>query len=192
MKVNWFHSLIYTPLFSALFIIFTLTQIKLPFSPVPFTLQTLGVILAGVYLKPQAAFISIFIVIILALIGLPVFGGESGLTYILGSTGGFIFYFPFGALIISHLTHFVLNFDSNKPSKLRLVTYFSVVFTLFGLVMPYIFGIPWFINVLDVSFVTAMKMACYPYLIFDFVKIIIAVAVLITMKKTVLFIRLQQ
>jgi len=193
MNANWIRSLAYTLIFSVLFIVFTMMQIKLSFSPVPFTLQTLAVILAGVFLKPQAAFISIFIVIILSLIGLPVFAGNSGLAYILGPTGGFISYFPFGALIISHLTQLGLNYDVIKQSKLRLVAYFSVVFTLFGLVMPYVIGIPWFMNVLpDMSFERAMTIACYPYLLFDPTKIIIAIIVLITMKKAILQIRLHQ
>ncbi|HIW34593.1 MAG TPA: biotin transporter BioY [Candidatus Paenibacillus intestinavium] len=192
MKVVSMRSLVYIALFSALFIVFTTLQIKLSFSPVPITLQTLAFVLAGIFLKPRAAFLSIFIVIILGAIGLPVFAGKSGLAYIFGPTGGFIFYFPVGALIISYLTQLGMNFNFNKQTKLLSITYFATVFIVFGLVMSYVIGIPWFMAVLDMSFTKALTLACYPYLLFDFIKMAIAVAIVMTMKKGIQHMRLQQ
>ena len=75
-------------------------------SLVPITLQTLGIYLIGLVLKPKIAFISSLIYILMGAIGLPVYSGFSaGLSTILGPTGGYIFSFPITALIISYLVH---------------------------------------------------------------------------------------
>jgi len=66
-------------------------SIPIPFSPVPFTGQVLGVFLAGTLLGGKAGFISVLIYIILGVAGLPVFSmGRGGLQVILGHTGGYL------------------------------------------------------------------------------------------------------
>lgn len=192
MKAISIRSLVYIALFSALFIVFSAVSIKLSYSPVPFTLQTLAVILAGIFLKPRNAFLSIIIVIILGLIGLPVFGGKSGLAHILGPTGGFIFSFAIGALLISYLTQYGLSLKFSKFPKLLSILYFLFVFLIFGLVFPYVIGVPWFMMVLDMGLNKALTLSCYPYLLTDFFKIIVAVLVVTILRKTVTTFRFQQ
>lgn len=52
--------------------------ITIPLGPVPFTLQTLFVILAGLFLKPSHAGLSAFLYMLIGLIGVPIFAGFSG------------------------------------------------------------------------------------------------------------------
>ena len=102
-------------------------------SLVPITLQTLGIYLIGLVLKPKIAFISSLIYILMGAIGLPVYSGFSaGLSTILGPTGGYIFSFPITALIISYLVHY------------RSTTIFKFGALILGTIICYLIGTLWF------------------------------------------------
>jgi biotin transport system substrate-specific component len=80
-------------------------QIEIPNQPVPFTLQTFFVFLAGAFLGKRGAAISMSFYLILGASGLPVFsGGAFGLVKILGPTGGYLLSFPIAAFAIGYLT----------------------------------------------------------------------------------------
>ena len=65
--------------------------IKIPFVPVPMTLQTLFALLAAACLPPSMAVSSIVIYIFLGAIGLPILTAGGGLAAVLGPTGGYLF-----------------------------------------------------------------------------------------------------
>lgn len=191
MKAVPIRSLVYIALCSAVFIVFSAIQLKMAFSPVPITLQTMAVIIAGMLLKPRDAFISIVIVIVLGIFGLPVFGGKSGLAHIFGPTGGFIIYFPFGAMLIS----LWINASTAKVARLTVkkIVSFLVAFLLFSSWLAYAVGVPWFMAVLDnMTLAKALALACYPYLLGDVLKSIIALAVFIALYKPIMKLRSQQ
>jgi len=71
-------------------------RIPLPFSPVPLTLQTLFVLLAGVTLGASAGAASQVLYLAAGACGLPVFAGSAGLA---GPTAGYLLAFPLAALI---------------------------------------------------------------------------------------------
>jgi biotin transport system substrate-specific component len=86
----------------AAFILFTAIgaqlAVPLPFSPVPITMQTLFVVLAGMTLGPRDGFIAIVSYLALGLGGAPVFAGFAfGPTAFTGLTGGYLFAFPVAA-----------------------------------------------------------------------------------------------
>ncbi|HOO47090.1 MAG TPA: biotin transporter BioY, partial [Deltaproteobacteria bacterium] len=64
--------------------------IKIPIAPVPITLQNFFVILSGIILGPKAGALSQIVYIIIGLIGLPVFSGGGGPSYIFKPTFGYI------------------------------------------------------------------------------------------------------
>ncbi|WRK51939.1 biotin transporter BioY [Coprobacillaceae bacterium CR2/5/TPMF4] len=70
-------NMLYCALFACLIAILAQIQIALP-TLVPITLQTLGVYLVSLLLKPKLAFISTLVYVFMGAIGLPVFGGFSG------------------------------------------------------------------------------------------------------------------
>ena len=87
--------------FSAAFIglIAAGSWISLPFFPVPLTLQTLFVLLAGAVMKRYAV-IPVTLYVIMGAAGLPVFhNGVAGLGVLLGPTGGYLVGFIVAAFI---------------------------------------------------------------------------------------------
>ncbi len=76
-------------------------SISLPFTPVPITGQTLGVMWVGATLGARLGFLTVLVYLGLGLGGLPVFSaGEAGLDQILGPTGGYLLAFPLAAAMI--------------------------------------------------------------------------------------------
>ncbi len=79
-------------------------QIEIPLKPVPLTLQTLFVLLAGAFLGKRNGFLSMSLYLLGGIAGLPVFAGASaGLHILLGPTGGYLLAFPFAAFLIGSL-----------------------------------------------------------------------------------------
>jgi len=78
-------------------------QIEIPHVPVPFTLQTFFVLLAGGVLGKRNGFISMSLYLFLGVVGFPVFSsGGFGLAKLLGPTGGYLLSFPVAAFLIGY------------------------------------------------------------------------------------------
>ena len=89
-------------------------SVPLPFSPVPITGQTLGVILLGALYGPRLGALTLLAYLAEGLLGLPVFalGGSAwspsripGLPVILGPTAGYLLAFPLAAAVVGRLAH---------------------------------------------------------------------------------------
>lgn len=174
-------SLVFTALFAALFIVLSIQQLRITATPVPITFQTLAVILAGVFLRPRQAFASIWIVIVLAAFGLPVFGGKGGISHLIGHTGGFIFAFPFCALLVSLAMERLLRNEKVWQKKWLAAILLFIVFELFSSLLAYIPGVPWMMHVLDLSFAKALSGGFWPFLPGDAAKSAVAVAVTLSL-----------
>ncbi|MCM2304488.1 MAG: biotin transporter BioY [Elusimicrobia bacterium] len=73
-------------------------QIPLPFTPVPLSGGTLGVLYAGVLLGSRRGAAAVLLYLLEGSAGLPVFsGGAAGFVHLLGPTGGYLAGFPVGA-----------------------------------------------------------------------------------------------
>jgi len=83
-------------------------QISIPIKPVPFTLQTMIVLLAGAFLGSKNGAYSQVLYIFLGAIGLPVFAqtadGTMGFARLIGPTGGYLLAFPIAAYLVGVLT----------------------------------------------------------------------------------------
>ena len=76
-------------------------QIEIPNHPVPFTLQTLFVLLAGSVLGSRMGAMSMLAYLLAGVLGMPVFSGAGfGLAKIFGPTGGYLLAFPVAAFVI--------------------------------------------------------------------------------------------
>lgn len=85
--------------FSLLTALLAQVRIPLPFTPVPITGQTLGVLLAGAALGARRGFLSQVVYVLAGAAGLPVFAGGAPL----GPTAGYLVSFPVAALLAGWL-----------------------------------------------------------------------------------------
>ncbi|MFZ0455547.1 MAG: biotin transporter BioY [Ignavibacteriaceae bacterium] len=94
-------------------------QIAIPVKPVPFSLQTMMVLLSGAFLGARNGAYSQIIYVFLGSIGLPVFAnGSMGFAVLFGPTGGYLLAFPVAAFLVGYLV------ESNNK-------YFNVVISMF-------------------------------------------------------------
>ncbi|MCE5262270.1 MAG: biotin transporter BioY [Deltaproteobacteria bacterium] len=94
--------MVYASLFGALTAVGAYIVIPLP--PVPITLQTLFLGLAGALLGARLGALSQIVYLLLGIIGLPVFaGGKAGLGVLFGPTGGYLIGFVAAAFVIGKL-----------------------------------------------------------------------------------------
>ncbi len=76
-------------------------RLEIPHAPVPYTLQTLVVLLAGAFLGPVNGAFSQIAYLSAGLLGLPVFaGGAAGVVTLVGPTGGYLLAFPVAAAVV--------------------------------------------------------------------------------------------
>jgi len=114
VKTNKFLNIISVAKASALFWILSFTiltavaaQVTIPVKPVPFTLQTMMVLLAGAFLGAKNGAYSQFLYLALGAAGLPVFAHTPeagiGLARLIGPTGGYLLAFPLAAFLVGYI-----------------------------------------------------------------------------------------
>ena len=131
--------------------------ISIPCIPVPFTLQTLFVLLAGTVMKRRAV-IPVALVILLGALGLPVFhNGMAGPGVLLGPTGGYLIGFVFAALIVG------LAYE--KKSR-----YLHIGGLVAGTVIIWLFGMAWLMYSLGMGLIPAVSAGVLPFMIGDAIK----------------------
>ncbi|WP_199792349.1 biotin transporter BioY [Allosphingosinicella vermicomposti] len=90
------------------------SRVEIPVEPVPFTLQTLAVLLTGALLGWRLGALTVLIWLALGALGLPVFsGGAGGWQRFLGPTAGYLAGFPLAALAMGWLTQ--QGWNGRKP-----------------------------------------------------------------------------
>ncbi len=128
-------------------------RVPLGFTPVPITLQTFFVILAGAILGKKLGALSQAGYLVLGLIGLPVFtGAGTGLLYLAGPTGGYLIGFIVSAFLVGRL----IDISERAWWKLG-------VFAI-GLISIYLCGISWLSISLNISFYKAYLLGVLPFL----------------------------
>jgi len=109
-------------------------KIKVPFYPVPMTMQTFVVVLIGVTLGWKLGLITILAYLFEGAIGLPVFAGTPekgvGISYITGPTGGYLIGFITSVLIAGFV-------NLNRNIFVRFLLISLSVFAI------YLTGVPW-------------------------------------------------
>jgi biotin transport system substrate-specific component len=147
-------------------------RVEIPHVPVPFTLQTLFVLLAGAFLGARNGAISQVVYLAVGVLGAPVFaGGGFGLVKLFGPTGGYLLAFPLTAALVGLLTG---NFRS----------YVGVVLSMFaGLILLFLCGTlhlnAFYMHDLSVSF----KSGFLIFSLWDIVKLFAAATIYYEMAK---------
>lgn len=115
-------------------LLFCCTQIAIPLEPVPITLQTVGVMLIGLFYSRQTAIKTILGYIALGALGLPIFSNfMGGLLFFVRPTAGYVWGF---LLAVNFMTYF-----REKIKQESALTMF--LSCLIGSVAIYATGIAW-------------------------------------------------
>ena len=134
-------------------------QLKVPFYPVPITMQTLVVMLIGFTFGARLGSSTVLVYLASGAIGAPVFAGGAGLAYISGPTGGYLFGFLVAVYLIGYFT---------EQGYGR--TFISTLFLgLAGTIVFYMFGVAWLTTIL--GFEKAIKFGLLPFLYGDVLKL---------------------
>ncbi len=77
----------------------------MPLTPVPLTVQNLGVLLVGLLLGSRRGFAALALYLVEGAVGLPVFNptGPGGIAQLFGPTGGFLLVYPFVAFLAGYV-----------------------------------------------------------------------------------------
>lgn len=161
-------------LFTGLIIIGTF--IKVPLPPVPISLQTFFVILAGMLGGLQIGLFSTIIYILLGTIGLPIFTSGGGLAALIGPTGGYLIGMIPAVIIIGLLSDRIKN---NKIAHIIICAIGGIIASL----VIYLIGVPWLKSSLDMSLSKALKVGMYPFIIGDSIKLIVALIITFSFKE---------
>lgn len=151
-------------MFTALTVLLSQLSIPLPFTPVPMNLAMLSIFVGGGVLGSLKGMLSQIIYVLLGAIGLPVFANfTSGLGILVGPTGGYIAGYILAAFVIGAL----------KGEKERSMGIYALIMGV-GLLICYSLGTIWFMLVTKTGFFATLLMCVFPFLIGDFIKILLA------------------
>jgi biotin transport system substrate-specific component len=142
-------------------------RIPLPFTPVPITGQTFGVLLIGAGLGARRGAASLVLYLALGAAGLPVFaGGEAGVAHLMGATAGYLVGFVAAGWLVGWLAE--RGWGRGISS--------SVPLFLIGQAVIYLFGVAWLATLICLP--AALAQGLLPFLPLDAVKVALAAAVL--------------
>lgn len=158
------HLNIVSALCAALTGILAWVVVPVPFSLVPVSGQTLGVMIAGILLPPRYAAFSQSIYLALGVIGLPIFAaGGSGPGIILGPTGGYLWSFVIAAWLISK----GIRLTDSRIWQL-------VMLILGGVGIIYLFGTLQLMLVAELTLTQALLSGMAPFILGDALKVVLA------------------
>lgn len=137
--------------------------IPIPGTPVPFTLQPLAVVLAGLWLGPVAGAASMVLYLLAGAVGLPVFSpiGAPGVLRLIGPTGGYLLATPAAAAIAGLVARRVPAFAG------RLLASFL------GIAMLYVGGVMQ-LELITGSLSRAAALGSTPFILADLGKVVVA------------------
>jgi biotin transport system substrate-specific component len=149
-------------------------SVPLPFTPVPFTMQPMVVLLGGAALGARLGATSQALYLLLGLIGLPVFAASpllpQGAARLIGPTAGFLVSYPLAAFVAGWLAE--RRFDRKYLTSLAAMTA--------GLAVVFIGGLSWLAYGPTGLGLSGAVATLTPFLVADLVKLCLAAGVLPT------------
>lgn len=140
--------------------------VTIPVGPVPFTLQTMALVVIACALPARTACLSVVCYVLLGMLGLPVFSGmRGGIGVLAGPTGGFIVGFAVGTFVAGAIL------SRGRSSRREGVAALSLV------AVSYLLGWAQLMVVGSMGPVPAFLAACAPFVIPDVIKGFVGVRV---------------
>ena len=147
--------------------------LPLPFTPIVLGLQTVAVNLIGLIFSPKHAAYTLFVYILMGLIGLPVFsGGTAGAGKLFGPTGGFYFGFLFAVIAIASLKG-----KTNDKFRYMLIT------IAVGIPIQHFFAVLFMCFYNDFNVWAAFLSVSAPFIFGDVLKCVIAAIIAVPLNK---------
>lgn len=149
-------------------------SVRIPFTPVPFTLSDFAVVLVGLSLAPVTAFSAMMLYLLEGALGMPVFnpGGLGGIAQLLGPTGGFLFAYPCAAFTASWMRrHLPTHFSANLLAAAA------------GSTLLMVAGVFWLGSLLHLAPATALHLGLVPFLPGQAVKILAAAGIFTSLRR---------
>ncbi|WP_438350732.1 biotin transporter BioY [Paenibacillus sp. FA6] len=167
--------MVFAALFAALIgVLGMIPPIPLGFIPVPITVQTLGVMLAGCFLGKKTGTLSLILFIVLVALGLPLLsGGRGGLSVLVGPSAGYILSWPVAVFCIGYMTEKV--WSTLKTWKV------IVINVVGGVVLVSLIGAP-IMAIITHTSVWAGLVSATAFLPGDCIKAVIAALIAIQLK----------
>jgi biotin transport system substrate-specific component len=139
----------------------------MPLTPVPLTVQNMGVLLVGMLLGSRRGFAALALYLAEGAAGLPVFSpiGPGGIAQLLGPTGGFLMLYPFVAFLAGYV------FERGTKSFLR-----ATVAGLLAEILLFAGGLGW-LYVFTHSLARAAYLGLYWFLAAEVIKIMLAAGI---------------
>ena len=143
-------------------------SLPVPFSPVPITGQTIGVVLVGSLLGSKKGALCILLYLMEGGLGLPVFANMSaGAHVLIGPTGGYLWGFIIGAMIMGY------SKEKNLISSF-LNCFLACLVSTTTIILIGTFYLSFFVG--DIN--KALVLGLYPFLVGDVVKSFICAAII--------------
>jgi biotin transport system substrate-specific component len=141
--------------------------IPIPFTPVPLTVQNLGVLLVGLLLGSRRGFAALVLYLAEGAAGMPVFNplGLGGIAQLSGATGGFLLAYP----LVAWLAGYVMEHGRKTFSR-------ALVGGLLGEVVLFTAGLAW-LAVLTHSIAQAFRWGLKWFIFAEVIKVMVAAAV---------------
>ena len=153
-------------LVAAILCILAPVSFSIPFTIIPITLGLFTIVMAGIILGKTKGTICVMIYILLGAVGLPVFSGYiGGVQKIAGPTGGYIW----GYLFLAWITGYFVERFAGK-------WYMCFLGAVLGTAVCYAFGTVWLAVQMKMGPMEALWAGVIPFIPFDLIKIVIAVA----------------
>lgn len=146
--------------------------VPLPFSPVPFVLTPLAVLLTGAALGARRGAVAQVAYLVAGIAGLQVFAPSAtlppGAARLLGPTGGYLMAYPLAA--------FVAGWLAERGWDRRYLT--SVAAMCAGLAVIHLGGAAWLTSTVTHSWTVTVATSIAPFAVVDLMKVLAAAAVL--------------
>ena len=144
-----------------------LTIPLMPLTPVPLTVQNLGVLLVGLLLGSRRGFAALALYLAEGAVGLPVFSpiGPGGIAQLLGPTGGFLMVYPFVAFLAGYI------FERGTKSFLR-----AAIAGLLAEMLLFAGGLTW-LYAFTHSLAKAAYLGLYWFIAAEIIKVMFAAAI---------------
>ena len=186
-SVNSIYHYMLILMFTVLTAVSAAITIPLPFTPVPITGHTFMVLLSGAVLGRYSGSISQFLYVGLGCIGLPLFASSaeftsgtifqfehlsSGLSFLFGSTGGYLFSFSIASFVVGLLL--------KNSSSLK-----KIIFALtIGNAIIFFCGVSWLYLFLGANSIgSAIMLGLIPFIPGEIIKMSIATGIIYSINK---------